>query len=91
MTFFQPGGGYDATCLFGPRLRQAGAGCKFFRQSSQADDNVPKWMPLKAYGNSDPTPDKLLLKGQVTSLGLYKMRYDVAELNRVVATRLLEC
>ena len=46
-------------------------------------------MSLKAYGNSDPTPDMLPLKGRVTSLGQYKMRYDVAERNKVVA-RLLE-
>jgi hypothetical protein len=32
------------------------------------DDIVPRWMHLNPYGNSDPTPDVLPLKGWVTSL-----------------------
>jgi hypothetical protein len=35
-------------------------------------DDIARWMQLKAYGNSDPTPDMLPLKGRANSLGQYK-------------------
>ena len=61
MTFLHPNAGYDATSVYSVEVL-----------SAIKPDDIARWMQLKAFGDSDPTPDMMPLKGRANSLGQYK-------------------
>ena len=64
MRFHAPDAGYDETTVFSVEVL-----------SEIKPNDITRWMQLKAFGEPDPSPDALPLKGRANSLGQYKKRF----------------